>query len=313
MALDVSGLPAYVDQNSDSFLSLAVVGSKTGQYCGWQTGIKGSEALQIFETDAVFQADTGCGWNSSGTTTLTQKTISVAKTKVQENICISDLEGKWSQNLLRPGSPDENGVVPAFEEVFFREKAKKIAKQNELGLWQGDTGSGTAYLARFNGWLKLLDTAADFINGNPSGITVATGITTGNIEGIVDTMYQKIPEQLLDKEDLFVGMSWAHFRTWVAAIKNSNYFNYAVDTKNGEAIIPGTNVKVIALPGLSGSNRIVAGSWSNFIAGTDMMDEADKMEFYYAKEAETWRFSCKWKLGAQIAFTSEVVMFVLVP
>lgn len=323
MALDLSGLSAYVDQNSDQLISKAVVGSVTGKYCTWQTGIKGSAALQLFETDAVFQADTGCGWNASGTTSLAQVVITVAPIKVQENICISDMEGKWAQQLLKAGSYDENGVEPSLEEALFTQKALKIAAQNELALWQGDTASGTSYLARFDGWLKKLKAlgyggAGDPVRGNPATgggwtqATVAGGITTSNVIGIVNKIYSLIPEQLLDKEDLFIGMSWANYRTYVQAMIAANLFHFKVEMNNGESFLPGTNVKVMAIPGLKGSNDIVAASWGNLYGGTDMMDDADKMSFTYAAEAQTWRFEAKWKLGAQIAFPEEVLLFELV-
>lgn len=316
MSLDTSTLTAYVNQNSDTLLSLAVAGSKTGKYCTWQAGVKGSDALQIFETDAVFQADTGCGFNASGTTAITQKSISVASTKVEEAICIKSLEGKWTQHLLKAGADMANGTTPAFEQVYLEQKAKKIAMQNEKALWLGDTGSGTAYLARFHGWIKLIDTAGDSINGNPTGITVATGITSSNIEGIVDGIYELIPEEILDKDDLFIAMSWANFRLWATAVKNSNLYHYALTTeeaKSGEAYVPGTPIKVMAIPGLKGSNRIIAGSWSDFYAGTDMTTDSEKMEFYWAEEARTHRFGCYWKLGAQVLFTTQIVSFKLVP
>jgi hypothetical protein len=269
------------------------------------------------ETDAVFQAYTGCGWNASGTTEFTQREIAVAATKVQENICLPELEAYWTQHLLKAGASHENGFQPAFEEAFMAQKAAKIAKQNELAMWRGDTGSGTAYLARFNGWLKILNDlgfggAGDPIEGNPTDITTTTGITAANVEGIVDGVYKLIPSDILDKDDLFIGMGWDTFRTWAIAVKDSNLFNYKVDAAAGTAILPGTNVKVEALPGLTGTDQIVAGSWSNFYAGTDMMDDADKMEFYYAKEAQTHRFAAYWKLGVQIAFPQEVVNFKLV-
>lgn len=317
MAFDVSGLTAYVDQSSDELLSLSVVGSKTGKYCKWQPGIKSSAAIQIMETDAVFQANTGCAFNASGTTALTQRTIAVAATKVEEAICEKDLNAYWTQHLLKAGSLGEGAFLPPWEEAYLKLKAAKIAKQNELALWQGDTGSGTAYLARFNGWLKILNDlgfsgGGDPIEGNPNDILTTTGIVAANVIGIVDLQYSLIPESLLDKDDLVMAMGWDTFRTWTQAIKTANLFHYTVDAGNGEAYIPGTNVKVIAIPGLTGTNQIITTYWSNLIAGTDMTDEADKLEFYYAPEARTHRFGCYWKLGAQVAFPAEVVNFKLV-
>lgn len=314
MSLDVSTLTAYVDQNSDQLVSLAVAGSKTGKLCTWQPGIKGSEALQIFATDAIFQADSGCGFNASGTTAITQKTLAVASTKVEENICIKSLEGKWTQSLLKAGADQSNGVEPAFEQVFSEQKAMIIASQNEKALWLGDTGSGSAFLARFNGWIKIIDTDATSINGNPTGITVATGITAANVVAIVDGIYALIPEEILEKDDLFIAMSWANFRLWATAVKNSNLYHYSLtndEAKNGEAFVPGAAIKVMAITGLKGSNRIIAGSWSDFYAGTDLMDDADKMTFAWAPEARTHRFGAYWKLGCQVLFNTQIVQFKL--
>lgn len=313
-----NALTDYVDENSREFLSLAVTGSKTGQYCTWQPGIKLTAALQLLETDAVFQANTSCGFNASGTTAITQRTLTVAPTKVQETLCEKDLNAYWTQHLLKTGSYGEDAMDETFVKAFMELKSAKIAKQNELAMWQGDTGSGTAYLARFNGWLKILEDlgfggAGDPINGNPTGITAATGVVAANAISIVDGIVDLIPESLLAADDLFIGMGWDDFRTWQKAIKTANLFHYIADITPGEAIIPGTSIKVIALPGITGTHRIVAGRWSNFYAGTDMMGEEDQARLYYAPEAETTRYSATWKLGVQIAFPAEVVYFDLVP
>jgi len=318
MAVSTSTLTAYVKENSDKLIALSITSSKTGKYCTWQGGIKKSEALQLLETDAVYQANTGCGFNASGTTSFTQRALTVAPIKVEEAICIPELESKYTQLFLKAGADQANGFEGmVFEQAYTEQKAKKIAKQNELAMWKGDTGSGTAYLAQFNGWLKILNDlgfggAGDPIEGNPADILTTTGIVAANVIGIVDLQYSLIPEALLEKDDLFIGMGWDTFRVWSQAVKTANLFHYTAEAANGEAFVPGTNVKVIALPGLTGSNQIISGSWSNFYAGTDLQDDADKMEFYFAEEARTHRFGAYFKLGVQIAFPEEVVVFKLV-
>jgi hypothetical protein len=50
---------------------------------------------------------------------------------------------------------------------------------------------------------------------------------------------------------------------------------------------------------------------SNLVFGTDLLNEQEKFEIFYAKEAMSVRFICEFKAGFQIAFPSQVVKFVM--
>lgn len=114
-------------------------------------GVKSSETINILDTDAVFQAGGTCAWNASGTTAITQRTVTVGKVKVQEALCPKALEAKYTQTLLAVGSNPES--IP-FEQIYAEKKAALIASQMETAIWQGDTASGTNNLSYFDGLLK---------------------------------------------------------------------------------------------------------------------------------------------------------------
>jgi hypothetical protein len=62
---------------------------------------------------------------------------------------------------------------------------------------------------------------------------------------------------------------------------------------------------------MNGTNKIVAGLWSNFFLGTDMMNEEENFEFIFNPFERRVQFHAAFKYGTQIAFPEQVVYFTL--
>lgn len=381
MAFSVGTLANYTDEQRFPLIRKAVLSAKTASLLTLQAGVKSASAINILESDAVFQAD-GCGFNASGTTALTQRVITVGAIKVQEALCPKTLEAKYIQTQLAPGSMYDS--IP-FEQIYAEEKAAQISKAVEVALWQGDLASGTANLNKFDGLLKVIDGSYSAANVNAqkivgtvattsgsatvtgtstlfttqvvagdklvigantytvsvvtsntaitltanaaasvSGITAkvvkaasdffatpVTSITVSNVEAIIDAVYKAIPVEVLDKEDTFIACGTDTFRLFTIALKTANLYHYNADAINFELFIPGTNIKLVALNGLNGTSRIIAGRRSNMFMGVDLMNEEEKFEIFYAKEADEVRLMCAFKVGTQVAFPSQVANFEL--
>jgi hypothetical protein len=80
---------------------------------------------------------------------------------------------------------------------------------------------------------------------------------------------------------------------------------------DSEFILPGTPIKVVALQGLNGTNKVYAMRLSNLFLGTDLLNEEEKFEIFYAKEADQVRFVSEFKMGVNVAFPDEIVKFIL--
>lgn len=319
MAFDVSALANYTEQNAEQLISASVLGAKTASLIksagNVMVGVKSSETINVMSTDAVFQAGGTCGFNSSGTTAFTQRTVTVGKIKVNEALCPKALESKYLQKALPTGSKYDS--IP-FEQEYTEYKAKLIAKQLETAIWQGDTTSGDANLNKFDGLIKLIDAASGEIDANVSGfisgapITTATGIVASNVIAIFDGIYKAIPAQIVSEDDVRIFCGMDVFRTYTIALKNANMFHYTVDEKaDNEFVLPGTTIKVVAVQGLNSTNKIYALRLSNLFLGTDLLNEEEKFEIFYAKEADEVRYVVEFKMGVNIAFPDEVVKFVL--
>ncbi len=81
MAFDVSALANYTKENEALLVTSSVLGSKTASLIKSQgnvmVGVKSAETINIMDTDAIFQAGGSCGFNASGSTTFTQRTVTV--------------------------------------------------------------------------------------------------------------------------------------------------------------------------------------------------------------------------------------------
>jgi hypothetical protein len=315
MAFSVGSLANYTKENVQPLLTSAVLGSKTAQLLKDAgqivVGIKSSEKLPIMDTDAFFQSGDSCGFNASGTTSFTQRTLTIGRLKLNETLCLRDLESKFLQQALPAGSNYDSMV---FAEAYANRKAEKIAAQLETASWQGDTASANGNLNKFDGFLKHITAAGgSVVNANSVQFngSVATDITDANVIGVFDAVYKAIPAEIVAKDDVAIFCGMDVFRTYILKLKNSNLFNYQIDVKaDSEFFLPGTPIKVIALQGLNGTNKIVAGRISNLFIGTDLMDEQfEKFKMWYDDNDDLVKTAVHWKYGTQIAFPDQIVKF----
>lgn len=386
MGLSVSTLTNYTEEKKQELITKALFSAKTIKMMTPMTGVKSSETINIFDTDAVFQAGGSCGFAASGTTSITQRTVTVGKIKVQEALCPKTLEAKYTQTMLQAGSQYDK--IP-FEQIYADYKAEQIAKAMETAVWRGDTTSGDAQLARFDGLIKMIGknySATGVVNNNAisgtgtvatasatavvtgtgttfvtqgigagdklriegayytvltvdsetqitltanSGVaqsgkaftfvtddarnftTPYTSITASNALAIFQSIYLDIPIAILDKDDLKVWCGWDVFRLLQQNITDGKYFNYTAEAASGEIVLPGTNLKIVAVNGLNSTNRIFAMRTSNMYFGTDLMGEEEKFKIFFAEEADEIRYMAEWKAGCNVAFLAEIVQFTL--
>jgi hypothetical protein len=225
--------------------------------------------------------------------------------KVMETLCPRSLEQYWMQTQLTQGSMYEG--VP-FEQAFAEQKALRIAEALETAIWQGN--------AYFSGVNQLLNAASgSTISGNTGAVSASVGITTSNVISIFDGIYNQIPQAILTKTDLVIFCGWNNFRTLIGAFKASTGVMYnQVDLAglaDGDIIYPGTNVRVIAVPGLTNTNRIVASYLGNFFYGTDLLSDEEQFSIFYSRDLDEVRSIAAFKAGVQIAYPDLVVDFRL--
>jgi len=310
MAYSFTGLTSYTDQERLPLITKAVFSARSASLFTKQVGIKFAAALNLMDTDAVLQSGDTCGYTTSGTTAFTQRNITVGRMKVQETLCPRSLEQYWMQTQLTAGSTYDG--VP-FEQAFSEQKALRIAEALENAIWQGN--------AYFSGINQLLNAASgSTISGNTGAVSASVGITASNVIGIFDAIYNQIPQAILTRNDLVIFCGWNNYRTLVQAFKQgTNTGGLAVlynqvdlaSLANGEFVYPGTNVRVIAVPGLTNTNRIVATYLGNLFYGTDLLSDEEQFSIWFSKDNDEVRFQAAFKAGVQFAYPDLIVDFRL--
>jgi hypothetical protein len=99
------------------------------------------------------------------------------------------------------------------------------------------------------------------------------------------------------------------FRSLVMELTAKNLFHYAPEVNDTyEFILPGTTTLVVGVPGLNGSNKIVALNTEHSIYGVDMADDSETFDFWYSKDNQEFRLAVKFNVGVQVAFLDEMVV-----
>ena len=315
MSLSFSNIAAYTKQEIAPLLTEAVFSAKT-QGLVKSGGIllpktKSSVAVPKLATQANFQTD-ACGWDPSGTTTLSQATVTVGKIKIEETICPKDFEAYFSQEALKAGSTYEDFGWSEFQTKFTEQKNKMIAKQLEVAIWQGDTDSTNPNLSNFDGLMKLID-AGSPVNANVSGYVSGgplSQITASNVVSALNGVYKAIPVEIIDMADLKVFVGNDVYRLAVLAYQALNLYNYKVDGDAAQTfIIPGTNVELVAVNGLNGTGDIYATTLSNIAMAFDLEAEEENYTIWYSKDNNEVRYRVAFKLGVNVAYTTMCVKF----
>jgi hypothetical protein len=304
MSLNVGGLTAYVDENKMALIKKMVLGGRTIRYINVQPDIKSTATVNIINSSLTAAAGT-CGWDEAGTTILTQQDLSVCPLKVNESICLNTLETYYTQKMMNPGSYNKD--IP-FEEIYVEEKASQLSALVDDLIWKGNT-SASGNMSLCNGFIALA-TGATF---SGSVVNVVSGTpTSATVVAIVDSIVAAIPSDILDQEDLVIFCGYDFYRLYALALRNANLFHYTGAENQGEdftQMVPGTNVRIIAVRGLNGSNKAFASSASNFYFGTDLLSDFEVFELWYSLDNGEVRFRANWKQGVVWAFPSFVVYY----
>lgn len=304
-SLDLAGLSTYTDELGGLLLTEAVVKAKTMEIGYVQSGIKGTQAMNLITSDLQVQPATSCGWNQSGTTTFTQRNISVCPYAVKEDVCLEQLNSYWAGQLLNPGSYNEE-IPASLGEAISKLKVEQIQKYVDDRLWNalpaasGGTDCFTGFYYLFGDTVPVAE-QVNFVS------TPTTAFTASNMLTIVDEVINTLPSKVQERDDLVVMMSIGNYRKYTQGLRAANYFAFVSETQNaGVDFItfhPGTNIRVVGIGAITG-NRVVCGSSSELVCGTDLMDETERLDIYYSRDFDTTRILAKFKVGGNIPFPS---------
>ena len=290
----VNTITGYVESHSEELLSKSLLTGDSQRLFNLMTDVKGDAALNIMDTDIVFQDGSDCGWSASGNTEFTQRVLHGKSIKVNMNFCDKKLLKTVHQHAVKIAAGTE--TMP-FEEKWTSQIVDGVKEGIEKMIYQGQKGQDN----EFEGLISILEDA--------SAATVNVTATTGtSAYAFLKSVSLAIPDAI--KEPVIL-CSKVLYREFMQDLVAANLYHY--DPANGanEYRIPGTDIKVIGVVGLNGADDYeyaFAGSLKNFYYGCDLENDEEKFDLWYSKDNREFRLDIEFIGGVQVAFPAEVVV-----
>lgn len=295
MAINVSTLTEYVNQNNGELLTKAVLGAKTLDYIEIMPGVKYKDVLNYLDSTVEFKNGEACGWEPGGEDKFTQRTIEVKPVKINKEFCWKDLRKYWMnyQMLFEAGRE----TLP-FEEKIIENNINAINTELEKLIWQGDGNKP------MNGFIETIRNAGGGIQK-----TVAEGYTA--IE-VIDAAYEAMtPVMLIQEPVIFVSPST--FRSYIHGLNATCCANREViDAASEKITYPGdSRVTIVPVPGLEGALDslciALATPAKNLVYGTDVEGSENTFKFWYDEKEDKFMFKVLFNAGTQVKFPDQIV------
>ena len=291
MAINVSALPEYIQENRDELFVKAIASTKTLDYIESMLGVKGKAALNYLNSTVVLADGESCGWNPQGDDTFTQKTVTTKLVTVNKEFCAKQMRSKWMSYDLSLAAGREN--LP-FEQKIAESNVAAIKKAVEKLIWQGDVTLG------IDGLLKQINTEA--------GAVKVSGGTT--ILEKVGKVIAAIPAGALEK-GVNVFMSYTDFRSYVEAKNAECCGNMPVIDANVDYLVYAgdSRIKLVPVAGLEGTNKIVAAPYDALVYATDVEDSEGIFKMWFDEKEDKFLFKVLFTAGTAVKYNDEVVLY----
>jgi hypothetical protein len=322
MALDLSGLTAYIEENREDLMSKAILGSTFLNHVTIIDGVKSSVKVANLESTVPFQAGAGCNAvTSSGTTSLTQVSLATSPVEFTEKICLQTFEDYFTQKYLPKGAKPDS--VAIWQDIVNR-KIARVALQVEQMAFQGKTTyTNSTVLKQINGFVYNIDNAADEVITSGGG--AGTALTTSTIKGVIHQMiYQDCPNAVVGKSPVLL-MGMENFRIYLQKLAEDNAFNYFPspgDIQANRVLIPGTNIYAYGIAGLNNDtpvdtgalptvvkNRMIFTYKENLLFGIDSASDFSSLDTWYEKKDRAVYIYGRFRAGTAVRFTDHVVTY----
>lgn len=307
---NINGL-SYTTHDNPEWFTRAMFGGRLvqGGYIRVLTGIKGDELLnQIDLENKVLQIDgKDCAWTPNQVIKLSEKTAKVKTYKINLEQCIDELEQKRTLYMLSPGAKNED-LPDELETATLALISMALSNEIEEMIIGGDESENPNH---FNGMVKTLLTSTSAIK-LPGQV-----LTKANVLGAVETVYDALPENVLQAEDagiLYILASYAtrrKIRNALASVNNqvvaANWTVDDTDKKNPKLYYLG--VEVVPAKGIS-DNTLIGYAANNAFLLTDLLSDLEEVELgQFPKPYENKVFiKGRLRLGFVMPFEDEAVI-----
>lgn len=212
----------------------------------------------------------------------------------------NDWEDYWPEGALNDNQIPQELLTPLLSVI-----SKKVNKQTEKMIWQGNTG-GAAGVNRWDGYLKKIDADGDVVDiGTPLVITAA------NVLGELERIVAAVDNAVYADPDLKIACSHTDFRLFTKADRAQTTKG---EEQGGRAAKVFDTIPLVPLAGIP-KDRFVAGKFgtgleSNFYSQTWMSSDRENFKVMrLANNSKLWFVLATFQFGVQYGFGDEIVNY----
>lgn len=241
--------------------------------------------------------DYACGWNPTGSVTLSERQLAPKKIKQDLDLCKEDFRQLWTS--IEMGFSAHNDNLPKTEqEAILLSLGKGVARKVDSDIWEGDGLEGN-----FAGLIPAFVADADVVD-----IATPVAITSANVEAELGRFLDGISDVLFGAEGMVYGVSTnvirALRRAYGAQARANGTF-----LKPSEFDFEGTILTEIK--GLN-ANTMVAYNKEQVFFGTGLLSDLNEIRIKDMDESDLSgivRMKMVMTGGVQYAFGGEITLY----
>ncbi len=259
----------YAGEFASKYISCALLKSSTIDDGGVTVmpNVKYKSVIQKVSTGDLI-ADGSCDFDASSSVTLDEVVLQPEEFQVNLQLCKKDFMDTWESIQMGYSAWNPNGLPTSFADYLIGYVASKVASQNEVNIWQGETGNAGEYDG-----IETLASCA------PAGQKLTGAVLDDtNIISTMQDVVNAIPNSLYGSEDLKLYLSAKGAKLYIRALGGftATIGAQGVDNKgtqwynNGSLSFGG--IPVFVGRGMS-DDFIMASESSNIFFGTGLLNE----------------------------------------
>jgi hypothetical protein len=255
----------FTGDHAGQYIGAALKSSKSLEFLTVLENIKFKRNISKVSTTGMI-ADATCDFTDAGTLTLTERVLTPKQLQINVDLCKKDLLADFQALRMQAGRHND-GMADDFAAFVMSYLSSTIADYVETNIWAGNGGTNefTGFMHPSDGTFAG-DTVVDVDNSAGAGV----GYTVASIDDDLNALVNAIPSAIYTKEDLYIYMSVASYRLYLA---NQAAAGYERLYNMGDGFRPMFNgIKIAVCPGMV-DNKMCAAQASNLFFGTDLVSD----------------------------------------
>lgn len=257
----------------------------------------------------VLRANTGCGFSAVGNTTMTDKTVTPCRVKLNIEQCIDQFWDTAFENELRAGSDAHNPQGTIVERVFLQTITNAFAYDVPTLAWFGDADDADSFYGICDGFWRLFLNATTSlgysINMDSTAFESSDAYATDGALGILRQMDANMPNTLRAMGDrVKIYTTGTTVRNLLTTYENVGTDSGLARLENGPRSVSFRGYEIIERPDwdealasannpfgstdLIGSNAILWTIPENLIVGSDIKSLPNVMTWYDMKDEKLY-------------------------